>query len=99
MPHVGGCIGAALEHAALHERTATRKLRVRVQVGPERDGLLVSATYAARTGEELAAQIDTGRRLIAWADLDAQAPNLPAIIDQCVAEASAAIQLEDGSWT
>lgn len=94
MSGVGTALAKAFEHALAHERTHTRRLRVRIffTVGDYGvDGLAVTAHIAARTPEDLDAQANNTIRIIPFAELEARVQELPAMIDSCVAEASQAV--------
>jgi hypothetical protein len=94
--HVGNAIAAAIARAETHEKTCTRKLRVRVTTlwGDDRDALTINARIAARSTEELECQQDIGTRRVAWDELDERAGELVQLVDDVVAEVEAAFGLK-----
>jgi hypothetical protein len=94
MSTVGLAIKAALERAEIHERLSRRKLRVRVTFqygeGHHAAGLVIAARFAARSESELTAQDDC-LTVVPYADLDARAGELVALVDDMVGKAAAAI--------
>lgn len=94
MSKTGLSIKAALERAAQHERQARRKLRVRVTFqfgdGHHADGLVIAARFAARNDAELTAQNDCVT-VVPYADLDARAGELVALVDATVRRAEMAV--------
>lgn len=93
--NVGLAIKAAIARCELHEVTCTRKLRVRLttQPGDGNDALIIRATIAARTDEEIQRQEKIGLRRIPWAEFDARADELVSMVDEAVAEVETAFGL------
>lgn len=94
MSTVGLSIKAALERAEQHERQSRRKLRVRITFqfgeGHHAEGLVISARFAARSDEELSAQAACVT-VVPYADLEARASELVAIVDAMVRRAEMAV--------
>mgnify|MGYP007011846173 CR=1 FL=1 len=94
---IGLAIKAALERAESHERLSPRKLRVRIgfQYFAEHhaEGLVISARFAARSAEELAAQ-DGCMTIVPYAEIDARAHEFVSIVDAMVRRAEAALGVE-----
>ncbi len=90
---VGLTIKAALERAALHQSRCSRKLKIRIiplaEHGEPR--LRIRANIAARTNEELEAQMGLGVREVRLEDLDARADELIGLVDDVVAEVETAV--------
>jgi len=86
-------LAAAMERAAYHMANSTRRLRVRLitDFADVRDGLVIKATIAAKTGPELEAMQGRGLRVVPWAELDARAGELVTLVDDAVADIEAAI--------
>ena len=91
---VGTAIAGALARGEELRRASPRKPRVRITTTFDdgRGGVTISARIAARTNEELVAQENVGTRRIPFADLDARAGELVALVDEVVGEVEAAIR-------
>lgn len=80
--------------AQAHEKTATRRLRVRLDLrhgDDAADCLHVSAVLAARSAEECAALSGRGHTLLTWAALDAGA-DIAATVDTVVADVETVVR-------
>jgi hypothetical protein len=84
---------AAMARAAELRARSARKVRVRILPGDldGEPGLVIRANIAARHTAELEAQEGKGVRLVRWAELDARAADLIAVVEEVVAEIEAAI--------
>jgi hypothetical protein len=89
---VGEGIAAALIRAEQLREASARHPRVRITTASGDGHLTITARIAARTDEELAAQANLGTRRIPFAELDARAPELVALVEEAVGEVEQAVQ-------
>ena len=89
---VGEAIAAALTRAEQLRQASARHPRVRITTMSGDGHLTITARIAARTDEELAAQENLGTRRIPFAELDARAAELVALVEEAVGEVEQAVQ-------
>lgn len=87
--HVGLAIAAAFERAEQHRNLSSRNIQIIMLCEP--DGLRIFPIAQVQSMAELQAMQSIGRVWVHWSCLDQTSRELCEIVDQCVADAEAAL--------